>query len=265
MNHSEMIGVSDEELLAKGDRDFYYCVCPYCNQQSWRLLSKGDSVESNGHVSCPNCTETNPYDKIKNALDKARTLEDIADKTTDETKRRVLLEQCIVVIATAIEIFLRDAYSTIMNLRYVKINQTLIQKFLKDSRNEFTNIDRARDRFKTDLGIDLASVMPKDKIGELILLMAKRNAIVHNNGIADDQFLRQIERSGNTQGMIRTLRQEYKRMETIPISVDEVCIYLSTSHIYSRKLGEVFDDEYRKINMDYLFEYLRDMYLNKMF
>lgn len=172
----------------------YFRLCAYCNEFSLLHVPS----ERGKPLFCPICGESNPFDKIRISMDKADTLKGLAiycasgDGTVEDIKNeRTLKEQVIVVMATGLEIFFRDIYSSVMNLKYVKIHETLFTRFSNESKNDFINISKTQKRFIRDLQIDFKSIFDKDEIKIINQLFLKRNAIVHNNGYVDSIFLSQ--------------------------------------------------------------------------
>lgn len=152
-----------------GDTDSRRCyirLCPYCNafgvlncrkfenddSAPCGLFEIGDS-DSTFPNTCVFCGETAPYHKIKQSVKKCQILYDLYKNcsSTDlapknNQNERILLEQCIVVLATGIELFLKDTYV---------------------------------------LSMDLKDILGQKTIDTLTLLMSMRNVIVHNNGTID--------------------------------------------------------------------------------
>lgn len=170
-------------------------LCPYCNK--FTLLSIPDKRTSKfgDPKVCVICGETNPFDKILLSSEKSGILYSLSafcaagDGTPEDIRNvRTLMEQSIVVMATGLEIFLRDIYSSGMNIKFVKSKHSLFAKFSNESKNDFINIDKTVKKFKTGLDIDLKTVLDEKDIKKINELFLKRNAIVHNNGFADNIF-----------------------------------------------------------------------------
>jgi len=191
-------------------RSFYVRLCPYCN--NWYLFAtsrlnnkpkrKVCSLFSMNKINkkiepvrCILCSEENPDYKIRLSVDKAYALFKISAQFSkihksydDRKKQRILLEQCLVILATGIELFFKEMYIIGMDFKYVKNDKTLFKKFYKDERNEFINIGKVNQKYKEDLNLDLKTIFGETLFKELNLLMLKRNAIVHNNGFVDRTF-----------------------------------------------------------------------------
>jgi len=142
------------------------------------------------------------------------------------------LEQSLITIATGVEVFLRDIYSTTLNLRYIKKNKTLIHLIYREIRNDFMNIGKAKRKFKNDLGIDLKDIIGEDDLKKLNLMILKRNVIIHNIGNVDNSFL---EQSG----------MDIKVGRPIPIQIDEIEDYVSTVENLVENIGGLFEKELR--------------------
>lgn len=226
-----------KEQLKDSGRSYYFSTCPYCNNGGLFSTSFADSTSQ--PTTCVFCGETNPYYKIMQSLDKTKVLYQLSifvesgdGDIVDEHATRVLQEQCLVTIATGIEVFLRDIYSLTLNLKYIKDEKTLYIRFYQDSRNEFINIGRAVKKFKKDLDIDLKIILEEDTLKKLNLLMLKRNVIVHNIGLIDKTFL---EQSG----------LQYELKTPVPISPEEIDAYFSVIEVVVQGIIESFNQEFR--------------------
>lgn len=217
--------------LKDADRESYLRMCPYCN--NFYLLQT-----RRGHVGakfCVMCGESSPFEKITYSLEKVSILYQIStfiasnEGNKDEIKNeRVLLEQCIVVLATGIEIFLKDIFAISMDLLFVKNEHSLFSKFYKESKNDFVNVGKGKEKFNSELNINLDLLLGTEILKELNVIMLKRNVIVHNNGIADKPFTNQA-------GIKCNLGQP------IPISTEDISHYISTVETLVNKIKEEFD------------------------
>ncbi len=177
------------------DNLYHFFSCPYCNHFGLLLTSR--TLPEEPYV-CVMCGETDPFYKIEDGIRKAmdvwrllKLIEGDFSKEDNEDIERVLFEQIIVMMATIIEVFLRDIYSTILNMRYVQSHKSLYKRFYQESKNEFANIEKANKKYKKDLGMDIKEIMGKGMFSNLKLLQLKRNCIVHNVGIVDKTFKEQ--------------------------------------------------------------------------
>lgn len=221
-----------EELLKNPNRNYFFMFCPYCNNIG--ILSCSSKIKP---CICIFCGETNPYNKIMQNLEKAEILNQLAildncnvKGYSYENTKRILLEQSLITIATGVEVFLRDIYSTTLNLRYVKKNKTLIHLIYRETRNDFMNIGKAKRKYKNDLGIDLKEIIGEPELKKLNLMILKRNVVIHNNGNVDNSFL---EQSG----------MDIKKGHPIPIQIDEIEDYVSTVENLVEKIRGLFEKE----------------------
>jgi hypothetical protein len=218
----------------------YIRMCPYCNYIY--LVSIAPDSE-NDLETCLKCGRSDPFDKIKLSTRKNHSLQKLLDcKISDDTgqgKReteRVLLEQCIVNFATGIEQFFREFYAIWMNLRFVKCEQSLYDKFYEDAGNDFLNTGKWKQRFKDleltdDSGniIDITTEFTLD-LKKLNTIMRKRHAIVHNNGLADKKYNEQVD--GGNKGELG---------KEIPISTDEINECFSTIDSITAITKNIYD------------------------
>lgn len=219
-----------EEFLDDSNRSFFFMLCPYCNNIA--LLSTA-KLPSKPFV-CVICGETNQYNKIMQSMEKAKILYMIAkENDIDEKVRRTLLEQSLVTIATGLEVFLRDIYSTTLNIKYVQQHKSLIYRFYNDTKTDFLNIGKAEKKYNKDLNIDLKNIIGIKSFKKINLLMLKRNVIVHNIGIVDNTFL---EQSG-----LKCNLKDY-----IPIEKKEIEEYISIIEEFVDKIGELFQEEFER-------------------
>lgn len=219
------------KYLEEGDYVLFYLLCPYCNKSNTIGIEKDDDFSEPFH--CVNCGENNPYYKLEESIKKVGLMLDIFTNEESEEKKRVILEQCIVLLATCSEVFLKDIYSTTINLRNVKRGYSLIDWFYSESKNDFINIGKTIKRFSKDLNINLKEIIDKESIKEINILMLKRNVIVHNNGIVDKSFLSQ---SG--------FQDEYNLMDRVEISYDEIDHYITVLDNLFMELSKVFEKEH---------------------
>jgi len=211
----------------------YVKLCPYCSE----IAITSTKINMNDPQFCSSCGESNPSEKIQYSITKVQALYELSqtcasdiDSKKDLRSERILLEQCIVVLATGIEIFFKDFYVIGMDLKYVKNEHSLVPKFFKDIKNEFVNSGKTKEKFLDDLKINLDSILNKDILKKINILMLKRNVIVHNNGFADKSFL-------NQSGI------DCKVGFAIPISSDEINDYISIATLISEK----FDNEFNRV------------------
>ena len=205
--------------------DCFIRMCPYCTVLVAFLRSRIDDNNGKTPQACAHCGETTPYDKYKQSIRKAKILCDLsvsaASKEEPGEKKkeeRVLQEQCIVVLASGILVFLREMYGICMDLTYVKPEFSLYAKFNTGAQNDRALLGDAIDRFKTELKMDLSEILGNDRIKKLHILMLKRDAIVYKNSRADTIFLNKSGIKG-------------KVGNPIPISHVEISDFIRTAEI----------------------------------
>jgi hypothetical protein len=205
------------------DRDCFIRMCPYCTVLVAFLRSGID--DNNGRMPqvCAHCGETTPYDKYKQSIRRAKILCDLSVSSASKgepgekkKEERVLQEQCIVVLASGIEVFLRELYGICMDLAYVKPEFSLYAKFNTGAQHDRVLLGDVIDLFKTELKMDLSEILGNDRIKKLHILMLKRDAIVYKNSHADTIFLN----NSGIQGKVGS---------RIPISHSEVSDFIRTS------------------------------------
>lgn len=238
---------------------FVYSFCPYCKKNSLKLYIQRTKPFGGGY--CGFCGENSVFDKKEGAFEKVNILLDLVEENEireksiydDKLKRlfdmiaeleergtkvkkrnlsrasRVLYEQVIVLLATTLEVFLKEIYSSILNITLIKKGRTEIERFRKECKNEFTNKGKIVKRFKT-LNINLDNKLNKDTLSNINTLFLKRHIIVHNNGYVDKDF---ISQSG----------LNLKFGQTISINDEEIYSYIKSIE----ELTDIIGDEYRKI------------------
>jgi hypothetical protein len=210
-------------------RGCFIRMCPYCTVLVAFLRSGTDDNNGRTPQACAHCGETTPYDKCKQSIRKAKILCDLSVSTAskeepgekkkeERDKERVLQEQCIVVLASGILVFLREVYGICMDLAYVKPEFSLYAKFNTGAQNDRVLLSDVVDRFKTELKMDLSEILGNDRIKKLHILMLKRDAIVYKNSRADTIFL-------NNSGI------KGKVGSPIPISHLEISDFIRTAEI----------------------------------
>jgi len=210
-------------------RDCFIRMCPYCTVLVVFLRSGTEDNDGRMPQVCAHCGETTPYDKCKQNIRKAKILcdlsvraasqgEPIEKKKEEREEERVLQEQCIVVLASGMLVFLREVYGICMDLAYVKPEFSLYAKFNTGAHNDRVLPGDVVDRFKTELKMDLSEILGTDRIKKLHSLVLKRDAIVYKNSRADTIFL-------NNSGI------KGKVGSRIPISHSEISDFIQTSEL----------------------------------
>jgi hypothetical protein len=217
--------------------------CLRCNASTLDIFEISKFGKSINTEMCPFCGDTSPDNKINNSI---KTTEDFIDmyqymnkeidrkKTItpiDESWVRTIMEYAIVSIATGIEIYFRDIYAYIMNMRFIKGNLSLFDYFLEETKNKFTDISKANEFFKAKkIDIDLKEIIGKENFSKLSLLSKKRNAIVHNSGWVDKQFK-------------NSSKLDYELNIKIPIEIDELKEYIKIIEELISCLNKKFSEE----------------------
>lgn len=234
------------ELQAKLSHRVFFGICPYCGMSGIFATSKA-LIKEHGTdpFCCVCCGETNPHEKLNGGLKKVQVMYQMLDKLKNERDKsgqinsqnplteRVLLEQCIILLATSTEVFLKDNFCILLNIHFVRHGRSLFHRFYSDAKNDFINIGKANKSYRDNLEINLKEELGDDTLKKLNILMQKRNVIVHNLGIADSTFL-------NQSGIECELRK------AVPISFMEIQEYITALENVESKLNSILDDEMNK-------------------
>lgn len=237
-------------LLAKSSYLTFFGTCPYCGNSNLLAIPK-TRVEEFGTdpYFCVLCGETNPQEKLAGGLKKVQVIYQlIAGCKDDATKdsfedpvrsltERVLLEQCVILLATSAEVFLKDNFCILSNIRFVRHGKSLFSRFYSEVKNDFVNMGKVRKAYKEYLEVNLNGELGEDTLSKMNLLMQKRNVIVHNLGIADRAFV-------NQSGIECELKSE------IPISLGEIEEYIVTLQKVGNILNAIQSDEMNKYRFE---------------
>lgn len=225
------------EIMKKSSFEFFCMTCPYCNNLGIISIAKTQTEDTLDPFTCVYCGDTNPHDKLIRGLEKVNMIYQQAKEHNDYTSadpddlfdhyciERVLIEQCVTLLATSTEIFLKDVYCLLLNIRFVRYEKSLFQRFHSDVRNDFLNIGKAKQMFKKDLDIDLDNEIGKDTLAQMNLLILKRNVIVHNLGRADSIFLSQ---SGVACKLRQPIPITFKEIEELIAAIEKIGATLET-------------------------------------
>ncbi|MDR1550366.1 MAG: hypothetical protein LBT06_17515 [Hungatella sp.] len=181
------------ENIYKINMYYVYTYCPYCKKSSLKLKIPFLSSKERYHygIHCGFCGEVNFFEKGYSALDKAHSLLKLKNLSENMNNiHRVLLEQCVVILASSLEVFLKDAYSVGMNLFMVKPTINKIEDFRKSTQNDFINIGKIIENFK-QLNINIKELIDEESRKNVNIMFKKRHVIVHNNSIADTSYISQ--------------------------------------------------------------------------
>lgn len=216
---------------------YVYRYCPYCKKSSMVLKipfhSSKERYDYGGH--CGFCGEVDFYEKGYAALDKAHNLLKLyndQESMSEDTNyiQRVLLEQCVVILASSLEVFLKDAYSVGMNLFIIKPTVNKIDDFRKSTQNDFINIGKTIENFK-QLNINIKELIDEESRKNVNIIFKKRHVIVHNNSIADNAYISQTNDS-------------VKIGDPISISVQEVERYFNYVEQFFDVIGNKVEELY---------------------
>lgn len=170
---------------------FVQTYCAYC-KASYTMIHITDINDLNTLKYCMNCGENSIFLRFSTGIKKIRNMITLSSSMLQSNKKNIindLNQQILVLIASTLEIYLRDYYITFLNMTLIKPDSSQIERFKKDCKNDFINIDKTIDRFKKELNINLKSLINVDTYNSLKELSLYRNVIVHNNGICDKKFL----------------------------------------------------------------------------
>lgn len=230
------------------DAHYFLIICPYCNTVGLSISHEMQPI----FPPCSNCGESTPYNKLKKGFEKTRNILELAkiylkNENKEEQKiGKILLEQSVTSMVTNFEVYFKDYYCILQNLRYVKPNKNLIRYFYRQTRNEFGNFVKANDKLSKDLSIDLRNFIDPEEIKKITLLMLKRNAIVHNLGFADESFIKEFS---------KLTHLEIRINEPVPISIDEIedCLVIleklgnSFNEIIKKEIEDVIEEKIKRI------------------
>lgn len=212
---------------------FFYCA--HCNENGIVPCPfYGQAI--NEMKYCVSCGEPHIMVRFNDGYEKILRLILLSKVIAPEQNTKVccdLNQQIIVLLLSTIEIYLRDFYITVLNMRYIKNGRTLNDRFKKDCKNDFQNADRANDRFKKELGINLRHTVGNEYYQLFKEFSAYRNVIVHNNGVCDRSFI--TKRIGN-----------YEIHDNILISSDVLIKFAKQT----KKAVDILSEEYHSIYME---------------
>ena len=165
---------------------FFYC--PKCKSSQMCVslgIKNGESMKY-----CPYCGDASMDHRFNLGVEKVMNLFRLSLSIKDTPQSSKEVNQCIVTtLCSVYEVYLREFYADILNLRYVRGNYSLYNKFLRDCKNDFISPGKTFDRFKKELQLNYKSIIGEQNYKALGLLSDYRNVIVHNNGICDDKFI----------------------------------------------------------------------------
>ena len=100
----------------------------------------------------------------------------------------------LIVINSVLETIVKEYFEQLMKLKLLKINDSTLIKIINESyKNDFQNIEKTISIFKRYLGINLKESVSEEDIKNIKEIVELRNIFIHNNGVADEKFLRKFE------------------------------------------------------------------------
>lgn len=125
----------------------------------------------------------------------------------------------------------------------------------KDCKNDFLNTGKGNKRLKDDLSLDLKELVGKERYAILNKLSAYRNVIVHNNGLADNNFL-------------SSYSTEYALGEEVKIDDIDIDSFMKAFTITLVTLMKIYSEEFIPILVMNINRYIPDIidraiYINK--
>lgn len=100
----------------------------------------------------------------------------------------------LIIINSVLETIVKEYFEQLMKLKLMKINDSTVIKIINESyKNDFQNIEKTISIFKRYLGINLKESVSEEDIKNIKEIVELRNIFIHNNGVADEKFLRKIE------------------------------------------------------------------------
>lgn len=204
---------------------FVYRYCPYCKKTSLTLLRSRTKESHTSGTYCSFCGQMAIIEKLDQTINKVQTIRDLYIELENEelntfdlrkhrnsSMKSVLLEQMTVLLATGVEVFLKDIYASILNLTLIKSGRTEFERFLKEKKNSFMNVNKIISGYK-ELGIDLKNEIDVDKRKALNVMFNRRHVIIHNSCFADKEY-------------INSNNENLRLGDKITITVDDVDSYV---------------------------------------
>ena len=166
--------------------------CPKCKTLGYFINPFGTD-KAKDLKFCGVCGEDDIYFRLQVGIEKINVIIELYNSIErgSENVMNILCQQIIVLMTSTYESFLRNFYINVLNIKYVVSNYTLVDKFLKDCKNDFLNAGKTQDRLSKDIFIDYKNIIGKDNYKLLQFCFECRNVIVHNNGICDKIFISQ--------------------------------------------------------------------------
>ena len=178
---------------------------------------------------------------IIHRLGKAALAEIKKDEISDlELFAHDVMQLELVEIEATMESILREIYCTLLYIKYQNVKDDFLSLLIrKDSANDFLNIEKANEHFKKALAINLKTELDEDVWSNLLDLTVLRNTIIHNDGKADEKFIKSnTTKSGRVRHMMRD--------NLIVVSESDVQKYMDATlklfDFLDKKLSEEFSN-----------------------
>jgi hypothetical protein len=168
-------------------------LCEYC--RNIKVLKHPARNGKNRFNYCTQCGRMSPNKVFLKNIERTTSLIRLASKMinkNEKSDKAILLEQSIVSLATSVEILLRETYSLIYDLKHVIIGESIYSNIYAETKNDFTNLGFAVNRFKKLCNVNLKNELQDRHYKLLTGLFAKRHCIVHNNGVKDSEYVSQM-------------------------------------------------------------------------
>lgn len=248
---SDVVSIEDYFLEDyKPKYKIIYCYCPKCRKSGFLGISS-DFLEKTSIRNmryCVSCGEPNIGYRFKTGYDKIVRMINLSNELYQTQNKEItkdLNHQIVVMMSSVLEIYLRDYYIGVLNTRYIKHHRSLADKFIKDCKNDFLNPDKANDRFKKELDINIKVLIGIDKFKILKEISAYRNVIVHNNGFSDKTFIDTGIGNYKERDLVSISSEDLQRFSTTLANIVDI-IDLEYHNIILKELVHEFEFIYRK-------------------
>lgn len=221
--------------------------CAYCKAMTIIGLFDTTVEEFEKTKFCSTCGESNIFSTVDSGLEKVYAMIRLCSRSEDSFESMVLQHQTMVMIATKVECYLREYYKTFLNLTIVKSGISKVDKFEKECKNDFINLNKTVDRFKKELNINLKELLSQEDRKTLSNLFAYRNVIVHNNGKVDSKF-KDLTKCKEDKG------------STIELTDDDIERSLKVAQLLVSKTSELYIDVYETELLEVINDRMRMRY-----
>lgn len=235
--------------------------CPYCG--TIRIIITEKTIKELETINyCTSCGKSSPGYNVFRELTKIIRINNVNElgiKALVEKDKKLNKEMVsydvyqyeVVALASIFEKVVKDFFFSFMFLNYYGIKTDYLRKLVnKSTRNDFMEIDKAKNQYKDALNVLIKELIPEDDWETLIDLCKIRNVIVHNNGLVDEQFLRT-----NTYNRFR----DNIDGELVFIKESDINSFLKSMIVFFNELEKLFD----KSCKDNKYKILAKYYLDK--